>query len=358
MKSLSAIAKELGVSVATVSYVYNDKWRENRIRPDLAERVRRKLSEERVLPDARGRQLRSGRTMTVGVLLPYLDQPYFLKLLAGIEQWLNQSDYMLLLGSTHRRQEGRQVELLQRMLARRVDALVMAPRPAADLAEFVTSLSESRDPPLVFVDNYLRDSTVPRVLSDNRWGAREAVHRIVTAGRRRILFFGGDASIAAIHDRYLGYCDAIQEAGLPLSESLTIWWWGREEAALESLRGLLTSSHRPDAIFATSFLRFLPVLKLLDKLSLTHPAHILLAGFDEPQESWTEDAVHRVIREPLLSVIQAAAEIGQQAVELALAAIAGQEVNGQQRLIRPVVSWQNLAESKSRFLGPSDRGRK
>jgi DNA-binding LacI/PurR family transcriptional regulator len=53
MKSLSAIAKELGVSVATVSYVYNDKWRENRIRPDLAELVRGKLSEERVLPDAR-----------------------------------------------------------------------------------------------------------------------------------------------------------------------------------------------------------------------------------------------------------------------------------------------------------------
>ncbi len=50
--------------------------------------------------------------------------------------------------------------------------------------------------------------------------------------------------------------------------------------------------------------------------------------------------LHRVIREPLLAVIQAAAEIGQQAVELALAAIDGQDVSGQQRLIRPVVSWQ------------------
>jgi len=193
-----------------------------------------------------------------------------------------------------------------------------------------------------------------RVLSDHRWGAREAVRRIVSAGRRRILFFGGDASIPAIHDRYLGYCDGIQEAGLPLSESITIWWWGREEAALESLRGLLTSNLRPDAMFATSFLRFLPVLQLLDKLSLTHPADILLAGFDEPQESWTQNTVHRVIREPLLSVIQAAAEIGKQAVEIALTAIAGQDVIGQQRLIRPVVSWQTLGESKRHFPGPSD----
>jgi LacI family transcriptional regulator len=347
MKSLSAIARELGVSVATVSYVYNDKWRENRIHPDLAERVRRKLSEQRVLPDARGRQLRSGRTMTIGVLLPHLDQPYFLKLLAGIEQWLYQSDYMVLLGSAHWQHEGRQVGLLQRMLARRVDALLMAPRPAADLAEFVTSLIERPGAPLVFIDNYLPGVAVPRVLSDNRWGAREAVRRIVSAGRRRILFFGGDESIAAIHDRYLGYCDALQEAGLPLSESLTIWWWGREEAALESLRSLLASADRPDAIFGTSFLRFFPVLKVLDELTLTHPADVLLAGFDEPLESWTQDTVHRVVREPLLTVIQAAAEIGQQAVELALAAIDGQDVCGQQRLIRPVVSWQPGDESET-----------
>ncbi len=92
MKSLSAIAKELGVSVATVSYVYNGKWRENRIHPDLAERVRCKLEQERAAPNALGRQLQSGRTQTVGVLLPYLDQPYFLHLLTGIEDPLFESD--------------------------------------------------------------------------------------------------------------------------------------------------------------------------------------------------------------------------------------------------------------------------
>jgi LacI family transcriptional regulator len=246
-------------------------------------------------PDiSRRNQLRSGRTQTIGVLLPHLDQPYFLKLLAGIEERLDQSDYMVLLGSAHWKHEGRQVELLERMLARRVDALVMAPRPAADVANFVALLSERHGPPLVFIDNYLPEATVPRVLSDNRWGAREAVRRMVRGGRRRILFFGGDASTAAIHDRCLGYCDAIQEAGLRLSESRTIWWWGREEAALESLRGLLTSTDRPDAVFAASFLRFLPLWKVLDTLSLTHPADVRLAGFDEPLASWTQDTVHRV----------------------------------------------------------------
>lgn len=62
MKSLSAIAKELGVPVATVSYVYNDKWQENRIHPDVVRRVRQKLDAERGAPDVLGRQLQSGRT--------------------------------------------------------------------------------------------------------------------------------------------------------------------------------------------------------------------------------------------------------------------------------------------------------
>ena len=61
--------------------------------------------------------------MNIGVLLPHLDQPYFLKLLAGIEQWLDQSDHTVLPGSAHWEHEGRRVELLERMLARRVDGL-------------------------------------------------------------------------------------------------------------------------------------------------------------------------------------------------------------------------------------------
>ena len=143
MKSLSAIAKELGVSVATVSYVYNNKWRENRIHPDLAEKIRSKLKDERGAPDPLGRQLKFGRTQTVGLLLPHLDQPYFLKLLAGIEHRLGDSDYMILLGTAHWQQQARQVELAERMLARRVDALLMCPRPAEDLSEFVTSTRRS-----------------------------------------------------------------------------------------------------------------------------------------------------------------------------------------------------------------------
>lgn len=347
MKSLSAIAREMGVSVATVSYVYHGKWRENRIRPEVAERVRKKLEAEGAAPDALGSQLRSGRTRTVGVLLPHLEQAYFLKLLAGIEARLAESGHMLFLGIAHSGREVRQVSLVERMLTRRVDAVLMAPRPAADLDVFLAAMRRRSKTPLVFVDNYLAQIRAGRATSDNRWGARQAVRDMLRVGRRRIAFFGWDPSVAALWDRFEGYCDALKAEGLPRSRSLTIWRHEREAEALDALRELLRHPrHRPDAIFATSFLHFLPALKVMDDLGLRHPDDVLLAGFDEPVETWAEDTVRRVIRQPLWAVIQRAGEIGRAAVELALAAIGGKNISAAHAMVRPDLSWRKDTKAR------------
>jgi LacI family transcriptional regulator len=340
MKSLSAIARELGVSVATVSYVYNDKWRENRIHPELAERVRQKLIEERGAPNTLGRQLQSGRTQTAGLLLPHLDQPYLLNLLAGIEHRLSESDYMVLLGIAHTGGERQQVGIAERMLARRVDAMLICPAPARDLGEFVATVQQDDRRPTVFVDNYLSGTAIPYVVTDNRWGARRAVEKLVGEGCRRIVFLGGNSAVAALQDRYAGYCDALKDAGLKRDKSLTIWRDPGDASALKTVRSLLQGPRPPDAILTTSYFRLLPFLKLLDEFRLRHPHDVLLAGFDKPMETWAAEIVRNVIEEPLLVVHQDAAEMGRVAVDLALSSIDGADVTEQQRLIRPILSWE------------------
>jgi LacI family transcriptional regulator len=156
--------------------------------------------------------------------------------------------------------------------------------------------------------------------------------------RRKLVFFGADPDITVLKDRFHGFCDALNEAELALPKSHVIWRAGREEAAIASLRRLLSGRNRPNGIFATSFLGFLPVLQLLDELGLRHPDDILLAGFDEPPESWAQGTVQRVIKQPLLTVVQSAAEMGRAAVEIALAARDNHELTLQQRLIRPTLN--------------------
>ena len=341
MKSLSAIAKDLGVSTATVSYVYHDKWRENRIRPELADRVRRKLEEERGRPDFLGRQLRSGRTQTVGLMLPQLDQPYFLSLLAGIERRLAESDYMLFLGISHLRREGRQVELLERMLDRKADALILSPRPSPDLTALLGSIRESGAPPVVFVDNYIPDQGLPHAVSDNRWGARQVTLRALADGRRRVLFVGGSPEIAALADRCAGYREALAEAGAEAREKWVVWRESLGARFDSSLRSLLTGRSRPDAIFCDSLFGCQPIVALLHEIGLRHPDDVLLCGFDHPPVGSETRAFRETIRAPLLAARQNAEAMGTAAAELALREIEGGR-GRRFRLIRPVLSWGRL----------------
>ena len=288
-----------------------------------------------------GRQLRSGRTQTVGVLLPHLDQPYFLHLLAGIEKRLAESNYMALLGIARDERQHRQAELAERMLARRVDALLVCPRPAMDLADFIKTVRSGGRQPIVWVDNYLPEVDTPRVLSDNRWGTEQAVAKIIEQGCRRVLFLGGNAAVAALQDRHKGYCDALRSARIRRDSKLTIWRNEGEQQALQRVRRLLLAARRPDAIFTTSFFQFGAYLDLLKELGLSFPADICLAGFDRPMDNWPGSVVRDVIRQPLFVVQQSANEMGSVAVDLTLNALGGEnDILSQERLIKPQLSWQ------------------
>lgn len=133
----------------------------------------------------------------------------------------------------------------------------------------------------------------------------------------------------------------MNDAGVRRVKSLVVWRDTGDELALESVRRLFPRDKRPDAILATNFFKFIPFIERLNDLWLNHQSDVLLAGFDEPMESWAQDAVHGVIQKPLWVVKQDAIEMGQAAVDLILMAINGAEIVKQQRLIQPVLSWQH-----------------
>ncbi|MBN2451292.1 MAG: LacI family DNA-binding transcriptional regulator [Lentisphaeria bacterium] len=345
MKTLSAIARELGVSAATVSYVYHGKWQEKRIHPDLAARVQASLRAERGRPDPLGRQLQSGRTQTVGLLLPHLEQSYFLRLLAGVEERLSASGYMLCLANAHRRREGREVELVERLLARRVDALLLSPLPCSDLSAKLGDLCAHAAVPLVFVDTYLSSVPAARVTTDNVWGAREITRALVGHGCRRVLFLGGDPQNAAIQDRYRGYCDGLEEAGLAPGQDSVLWARDVASEFADAVRGVFSSGDRPDAIVADSFFRFAPVFEILADLGLSHPSDVVLAGFDRPREGWGHGAARAVVQAPLLMALQRAQTVGLKAADVALRALGGEDVSHEIHAVRPRRSWLEEEDS-------------
>ncbi len=276
MKSLKDIAGELGVSVATVSYVNNDKWRENHISPATAKRVKAKIAREHYRPSRLGRQLRTGKTGTIGVLMPDLTRSYNLGILAGIEQVMTRADYMTLLGNSDLgRLEIRQFDA---MLERGVEGLILCPLFSRGLAGRVRRLLEQRMP-LVMVDNYLPDAPVEYAITDNQWAVAELTRRLLARGFGKIAYFGMGHDKAVLRDRFLGYTTAIREAGMDPNHLPTCR--GVEKDLGKHLQNLLQRD-KPDALITSSFIYFNKGVDILAGYAAESCPGFGIAGVDVP----------------------------------------------------------------------------
>lgn len=273
MKSLKDLARELGVSTTVVSYVYHGKWKEKRIGEALALRVKMALEREGCRPSHAGIQLKTGRSMTVGVLLPDFGMPYGMDIMKGVESVMTPAGLMMLIASTRKGVAERSA--MESVLSRGVDGLIMS--PFLDEAGFKEAFPSGKGgAPLVFVDNYLKGSKVDYVVSDNRAGAFELVEALLSAGRRRVAYVGrSPLGLSATQERYQGYQDALKGFGMRFDESLVCG-----EASHENFDRLLSLKRPPDAIFVESLLYFKRGFEALSLRKVKVPSEIMLAGFD------------------------------------------------------------------------------
>lgn len=328
MKSLSDIARDLGVSVTAVSYVYNGKWREKRIGANLARRIQERLAAEHAVPSALGNQLRTGKTQTIGIILADLTKPYFLDLLCGIEQTLATHGYLTLL--CHSDRGRREDQQLGELLTRGVDGIILAPhRPDAVTAR-LDALRDRRIP-VVLVDNYLPDTDLDFVVSDNRWAASEVVRHCVRQGCRRVVHAIAESSpLAAIRDRRAGALAAATAAGLSGEQFRVLPTF----AALESFVAEMPDRPERTAVVAASFHDFGPGFQALARLRRRIPGELVLAGFDSVALE-TLGELCAWVDAPIPTVRQRGLDMGAQAARRLIARLQGKARGRCRRFIKP-----------------------
>lgn len=276
MKTLSSIAKELGVSTATVSYVYNNKWKEKRIGEELANKILTLIKEQNIQPSMLGKQLKTGKTMIIGAIMPDLSRPHFLAVLRGLDSVFTPEGYMLLLSNSRLGMTERSI--LGTMISRGVDGIISVPYLQSHAYEELAPDLARKKIPMLFLDNYLANSQIPAVSTDNTKTSEELVKGLINQGARRIAYIGSDTLQVCI-DRFAGYRKALADTGIPFDEKLVCRAMKNENAPLSYMELLLEQN--PDAVFAESFLYFEPYLQLLHAKGLRSPERIKLAGFDD-----------------------------------------------------------------------------
>ncbi len=186
----------------------------------------------------------------------------------------------------------------------------------------------SPDFPVVLIDDQSKlPENTPWINVDNRMGAYEATRHLIHLGHRRIAHIQGPLRYQVSHDRYQGYCDALNEAGIILDHSLVL------EGDFEPPTGRvcanaffdLSADKRPTAIFAGSDYMAYGVITAAEQRGLRVPEDIGVVGFDDNPNSAHMEPALTTVRQPFY-------EMGRRAIEILLSLVeAPRPVNGLNR---------------------------
>jgi LacI family transcriptional regulator len=293
------IAREAGVSVATVSRVTHD---DDRVTGDTKRRVQEAIDRLGYTPSSLGRALSYQRTNTLGIVLPGLGGPYFAALIEGAESIALERGVAINVLGTHLRPDA---AASVRQLAERTDGLIIAGGTLSD--EEITRLSRLTRVIVVAGET----DAAPSILAEGRSAAADlTTHLIEVHGHRRLQFVGEPAGSPDTTLRYQGFRDALaanglDEAGAPLHYGLDV-----RSGALAA-RQVHDDGDLPDALVCANDELAIGLLATLPGLGHRIPTDVAITGFDD--QSLAEIASPR-----LTTVHQPVVELGARAAAGAL----------------------------------------
>lgn len=281
--NLKEFAASLGISVSTVSRVLSGQAEQNRIAPATRERVLAAASRLGVMVDQSARGLRLRQTLTIGLLIPDIANPFFASLACAVERAARAAGYTVLLCDSQE-STGIERETVDLLHSRRVDGLILA--PVGETHRHLLSLQQAGIP-VVLADRVFPQWEVPSVVADSYGGARMAVDHLVAHGHRRIGCVQGLAASYSNTERLRGFKAGLKAAGIRFDAGLLrgtdFTAEGGYQAALELCRNPQT---RPTALFTLGSLLALGALRAIHECGLTVPQQVSVISFDE--QPWAE----------------------------------------------------------------------
>jgi LacI family transcriptional regulator len=313
--SIKDVAREAGVSTTTVSYVLNQNPTQT-ISPETTERIWQAVRALNYVPNLNARSLTSQKTNLIGVVIPQTEpgkefmfaNPFYGELLSAIEYTARRNGYHLLLSGPEPDQS-----YINIARNRSVDGIIIVGSyPSKSLNEL-----HELAVPVVLVDTYVKDEVFHTIGIDDRLGGLLATRYLLEKGHRRIAFVSGSVSEqGVIQKRFLGYMDALNEAGIAMDEKSLYLGTVSYDFALSVPEEMQRRGNRETAAFTTADILGMGLVKGLRRLGRRVPEDLSIVGFDDLDLSRMSDP-------SLTTVHQDIAEKGRCAVQMILDAADG-----------------------------------
>lgn len=313
MVNLKDVAQKAGVSIRTVSNVVND-W--PHVRPALRAHVQQVIDEMGYQPNLAARNLRSGKSGLIALVVPEIDVPYFAELTRCVVNEFSSRGMTVVVEQTDGKldRERALVGLGPRSML--FDGIIFSPL-AMNSAEIENRTSRV---PLVLLGEQ-QGGGADHVLIDNVAAAQAATQHLIDLGKRRIALIGRQpgAGMNTSGLRVEGYKAALRAAGLEIDPALippTERFYRSDGARIA--QEFMALDNPPDAIFCLNDLLALGALRTLNRAGIKIPDEVALIGFDNIEEG-------RFSTPSLSSVAPDKMAIAREAAELLLARIEGSE---------------------------------
>ena len=312
------VARAAGVSVATVSRVFNDS---GPVHAETRQRIRDVALAMRYAPNSAARSLTTNRSNTLGVLLPDLHGEFFSEVIRGLDQTAQRDGYHVLLSSSHA--DGAAIEVAMRAMRGRVDGLVVM-SPDIDAESLAANLPDSL--PVVLL-NTAAPGAFDAITVDNYGGAYDMVRHLL-AHRDSVAIITGSPNNQDARERLRGYRAAVREAGMTSHDAWEVCGDFTEAGGHRAAMTLLAATPRPRAIFAANDAMAIGALSACREVGLRVPADIAVGGFDDIPMA-------RYMNPPLTSVRVEISELGSRAMQALLDAVRLKNQHERQRVLVP-----------------------
>jgi len=323
--TMKDIARELGISVATVSRALQDS-------PRISEKRRRQVQqyaeEHNFYPNVIAESLRHSKqpTKVIGVILPEFVHYYFSTILTGIESKASARGYRIMVGQSGERYE-REVELVKDFYHNKVCGIIVSQAKDTTRYDHFQRLID-KGVPLVFYDRICTGVEASRVVVDDYMGAYNAVCHLIETGCKSIAFYGSPSNMEISKNRFNGYKDALLKHGLQVRDDFLKHCDNRQDAETITPE-LLSRPDRPDAFFAVNDDTAIGILYTAKRMGLKVPDDVSICGFTNGNRA--------IACDPMLTTVeQRGFRVGEEAANILIDTVEGTIPHGrvERRVIR------------------------
>ena len=304
MAGIKDIAKKTGLSLATISRVFNDS---DLVSNKTKEKVLRVAKELDYQPNQMAAALRSGKSKIIGVIVPEINNPFFSAIINGIELNASKLGYSIIIAQSHESSR-KENKAIQSLLKLNVEGILISISKQTNYLPILDKIKSDKVP-IVFFDRTPLENNINQVILDDYKGAFIATEHLIHQNCKNLLHIEGDLEISIHQKRKDGFKDALVKNGSTVSKQQFLSLEMDVAQDTSKIRLLLQSSHPVDGIFVHGDETCLYILNILKDLKIQVPKRVKLVGFGNTKFS--------MLSQPKLSTVdQGSIQMGKYASEI------------------------------------------